>query len=342
MTNNLIDILDNILLTKNKIDISKYLNISMSTLNRWQELNSIPPQYEFELLKLNNVNIDYSLYDYKRKDQFFTSRTTSQLCFDTFKNKLIELGDNNEYIYIEPSAGNGAFLNILPDNSIGLDIEPQHERIIKKDYFDWQPVDNQKKYIVFGNPPFGLRGHLALKFINHSSKFADYVCFILPQLFESDGKGNPKKRVKEYNLIHSQKISNEFYSPSNEYIKVNCIFQIWSKKYNTQPLVTNIINDDIQIYSLSNGNTSSQIRNKKMLNKCNIYLPSTCFTKEQMKYYNSFNELPNKRGYGLVFKNNKESYLNKARNINWDEKAFLSTNSSYNIRTNLIINALSE
>ena len=41
------------------------------------------------------------------------------------------------------------------------------------------------------------------KFINHSFEFANYVCFILPQLFESDGKGVPRKRVKGYNLIHS-------------------------------------------------------------------------------------------------------------------------------------------
>ena len=46
-------------------------------------------------------------------------------------------------------------------------------------------------------------------FINHSSKFADYVCFILPQLFESDGKGVPRKRVKGLNLIHSEKLEDQ-------------------------------------------------------------------------------------------------------------------------------------
>ena len=38
--------------------------------------------------------------------------------------------------------------------------------------------------------------------LNHSNKFSDYVCFILPQLFESDGKGVPRKRVKGFNLLH--------------------------------------------------------------------------------------------------------------------------------------------
>ena len=76
---------------------------------------------------------------------------------------------------------------ILPvGKRIGLDIEPKCDEIIQQDYLDWNRKN--KKYIVIGNPPFGLRGQLALKFINHSNTFADYVCFILPQLFESDGK----------------------------------------------------------------------------------------------------------------------------------------------------------
>jgi len=36
--------------------------------------------------------------------------------------------------------------------------------------------------------------------------FADYVVFILPQIFESDGKGVPRKRVEGYNLTYSEKI----------------------------------------------------------------------------------------------------------------------------------------
>ena len=75
---------------------------------------------------------------------------------------------------------------------------------------------------------FGLRGNLALRFINHASTFSDYVCFILPQLFESDGKGVPRKRVINLNLLHSEKINNIFISPDNKETKVECIFQIWS------------------------------------------------------------------------------------------------------------------
>mgnify|MGYP003350101553 CR=1 FL=1 len=64
-------------------------------------------------------------------------------------------------------------------------------------------------------------------------------------------------------------------------------------------------NDKIKVYSLSDGGTVSTTRNKNMLNKCDIYIPSTCFGEENMKIYNSFDELPNKKGYGLVFLKNK-------------------------------------
>ena len=68
-------------------------------------------------------------------------------------------------------------------------------------------------------------------------------------------------------------------------------------------------NNDIKIYSLSNGGTASTTRNKKMLNKCDVYLPSTCFGKENMKVYDSFEELPNKRGYGIILLNNKDNLI---------------------------------
>jgi hypothetical protein len=197
-----------------------------------------------------------------------------------------------------------------------------------------------KKYVVIGNPPFGLRGHMALKFINHSVHFADYVCFILPQLFESDGKGSPRKRVDGLNLIHSEKLNSDFYGPDGVLIKINCIYQIWSK-YHTSELYTiqskdNKEQDTFKIYSLSDGGSPSTTRNKKMLYKCDVYIPSTCFGKQNMKYYDSINDLPGKRGYGIVFYEDKENNIKKFKTIDWSKIAFLSTNSAYNIRMSQI------
>ena len=291
------------------------------------------------MLRLSSKNIDYSIYKSNQKDQFFTPVNIAKKCWDKFcEITKISLDD---YIFIEPSAGDGSFLKCMPINSIGLDIEPRYNNIIKQDYLLWTPPVNEKKYIIIGNPPFGLRGHTALNFITHSYKFADYVAFILPQLFESDGKGSPRKRVKGYNLIYSEKISGFFHTPDKTEVDINGVFQIWSKyKSDNNFIINSNKNNKIRVYSLSDGGTVSTTRNKNMLNKCDIYIPSTCFGKETMKLYSSFNDLPNKKGYGIVFLKDKENMLNKCKNIKWCDIAFLSTNSAYNLRTSLILNSL--
>lgn len=331
-------ILNQILQNKTYSDIAKEINVAIGTVKRWNDLKNVPKSYTFELLKLANIDIDYSNFTYKEKDQFFTPDNTAKYCYLKFTEVLEKYKDaENKYTFIEPSAGNGSFLKILPiTKRIGLDIEPKFGEILKQDYLTWNPSEN-KKYVVIGNPPFGLRGQLALKFINHSSNFADYVCFILPQLFESDGKGVPRKRVIGLNLIHSEKLDTDFESPDGKTIKVQCIFQIWSKNHkNESYVIKEKENKNIKIYSLSDGGTPSTTRNKKMFNKCHAYLPSTCFGKENMKYYESFDMLPRKKGYGIVFIKDKEKNLKKFKSIDWSNVAFLSTNSAYNIRSSQI------
>lgn len=332
-------ILDKLLENTSYSDIAKEINIAIGTVKRWKELNNVPKSYTFELLKLANMDIDYTKFTYKEKDQFFTPNNTVEYCYSVFNNILEKYKDDNkEYSFIEPSAGNGPFLKILPsDRRIGLDIEPRIHEVIKQDYLNWYP-DKNKNYIVIGNPPFGLRGQLALKFINHSSKFADYVCFILPQLFESDGKGVPRKRVIGLNLLHSEKLNTDFESPDGKKIKVQCIFQIWSKYHkNPDYVIKKKENNVIKVYSLSDGGTPSTTRNKDMFYKCDAYIPSTCFGKENMKYYNSFDSLPRKKGYGIVFIKDNEENVKKFKTIDWSKVAFLSTNSAYNIRSSQII-----
>jgi hypothetical protein len=336
--NNLLDLLNTILETKTYIEIANELNVAIGTVKRWNELNKVPPAYCFELMRIANIDINYSLFSHKQKDQFFTPENAANYCYHKAKEIICKYGNDPElYHYIEPSAGSGNFLKLLPrDRRIGIDIEPCNDEIIQCDYLKWKPSE-EHKYITIGNPPFGLRGQLALKFINHSSTFSDYVCFILPQLFESDGKGVPRKRVNGLNLVHSEKINTDFIEPNGRPIKVECIFQVWSKyhintDYNIHKLDSNIMN----IYSLSDGGTPSTTRNKKMYNCCDIYIPSTCFGKDNMRYYTKFDDLPGRKGYGIVFHIDKQDNIKKFKNIIWNEIAFLSTNSAYNIRTSQI------
>ena len=319
-------------------EVSVKLNLAVGTVQRWIELDNIPIHYHFDLLRLLSKDVNYKNYKSSQKDQFFTPVDIAEKCWNKFKE--ITKVSLDEYTFIEPSAGDGSFFKLLPDKSIGLDIEPRCEKIIKKDYLSWQP-ELDKRYIVVGNPPFGLRGHTALNFINYSHSFADYVAFILPQLFESDGKGSPRKRVQGYNLIYSEKLAGLFHTPEKTEVEINGVFQIWSKHTsNKEFILESNKNDKLTIYSLSDGGTVATTRNKNMLDKCDIYLPSTCFGKEAMKLYSSFESLPNRKGYGIVFKKDKKKMIEKSKKIDWSEIAFLSTNSAYNLRTSLITKAL--
>jgi len=138
-------------------------------------------------------------------DQYFTKKELAESLFTKTQHIISQYEKKlNNYIWLEPSVGEGCFFDLLPENQrIGVDIEPLRNDIVQSDYLKYKLPD--EKLIVIGNPPFGHRGVMALNFINHSQK-AEYVCFILPMFFESKGKGSVKYRVKGFHLIHSEKI----------------------------------------------------------------------------------------------------------------------------------------
>lgn len=313
-------------------DAATRLGLSAGTVRRWVELGNVPAQYFFDLLKMTDKPIDYASFPARAKDQFFTPPDEARRCWEAFR---CIVHDADGYQFIEPSAGDGSFLKVLPPGTIALDIEPRHEGVLAQDFLTWTPPPG--RYVVFGNPPFGLRGHLALAFMNHAAQFADYVGFILPQLFESDGKGSPRKRVRGLNLIHSEPLSAMFHVPDGTKVKINGVFQIWARHV-TDPrwALRPVDHTNVRVYSLSDGGTVSTTRNKRMCDACDVYLPSTCFGKDAMRLYDSFDELPGRKGYGLIFQNNKDEFIARAKSIDWASVSFPSTNSALNLRTSII------
>ena len=326
-------------------NIEKNLYVHHGTTNRWLQQQKVPNNYFNDLNRMLGYKYETN-NTYREKDQFYTNKNISQYCYNKTIDVLHKIDiSTDDYVFIEPSAGCCNFYNILPKNKrIGIDIDPKGDmagELIKSNYLDYLPPKNQK-YIVIGNPPFGLRGNLALRFINHSYKFADVVSFILPPLFDSTGKGVPMTRIEGYKLAHSEKLPlNSFEYPDGTAVNIATIFQVWVK-INTDKIklkAKQSCKTIARIYSLSDGGTPSSTRNKKMLDKCDVYLPSTCFS--GMQIYNSFAALPNKRGYGVVFLKHKteliDAFVNK---IDWKGVAFLSTNSAINLRTDLIENEI--
>ena len=330
-----------VLSNKSENDIAKSFGVHTNTVNRWKEIG-IPKNYRGDLLRLIGKSDD-DIGKEREKDQFYTKPCVARHCYKIFGQQVKQLGiSTGKYFFIEPAAGCGYFYSLLPKNRrIGIDVKPsikdiEGNRLITSDYLKWTPPE-KCKYIVIGNPPFGLRGHLALQFINHSYLFADIVAFILPPLFNSDGKGVPAKRVEGYKLAYTENLPDDsFMYPNGRDVNVSCIFQIWTKinlnKIKTKKRKT--CKQYIRVYSLSDGGTPASTRNKNMLYNCDVYIPSTCFT--GMCIYNSFESLPHRRGYGVKILKNKKEIKNIFRKCDLKKIAFKSTNGALNLRTSLI------
>ena len=148
-------------------------------------------------------------------DKFYTPKETAKKCIDIFNDTFKNITE-----IIEPSAGNGSFSLHIP-NCISYDLEPEHESITKQDFLKLDLPYKQGRAII-GNPPFGNRNNLALKFFKKSIKSCDYIGFILPisQLNNIDS-------FYEFDLISSYDLGILEYSG----MKVRCCFNVYKRPY---------------------------------------------------------------------------------------------------------------
>jgi hypothetical protein len=166
------------------------------------------------------------------KDQFYTNPAVAKKSIETI---LALLPFTADYLWVEPSAGNGSFLHNIPATfaRIGLDLEPKAADIKKQDYLTWEPPAG-KDIIVFGNPPFGRQSSLAKTFIKKSCPFASIVAFILPKSFTKPSMFN--SFAKNFHLIHTTELDKNAFVLNGASYDVPCVFQIWQKKATDRPV----------------------------------------------------------------------------------------------------------
>jgi predicted RNA methylase len=165
-------------------------------------------------------------------DKYYTKPQIVQQCIHYLQQSM---SIHNDDLFIEPSAGNGSFINEIKNitsNYIFYDLEPEHPEIIKQDYllFDYltNTQNNYNKIHVIGNPPFGRQSSLAIQFIKKSCEFCDSISFILPKSFK---KESMKKSIPiNYHLIVEYDIPDNSFLVDNKEHNVPCVFQIWEKK----------------------------------------------------------------------------------------------------------------
>ena len=165
-------------------------------------------------------------------DQFYTNDTIAKKCIQHII-ELYPIGSLSEYLWIEPSAGNGSFLHQIPStfNKIGIDIEPKSDDIQKHDYLTWSiPLNSsvERQIIVFGNPPFGRQSSFAKAFITKSCSFAKIIAFILPKSFMKPSMNNVFHR--NFHLVFNIELEKNAFMLNGVKYDVPCVFQIWEKK----------------------------------------------------------------------------------------------------------------
>jgi len=157
------------------------------------------------------------------KDQFYTKDSVARACIQT----LLATCPTSQYTWVDPSAGNGAFLRNFPHtNSVGMDIDPQGNGILHQDYLTWTPPAGD--FLVIGNPPFGRQSTLAKSFIRKSCEFATMVAFILPRSFTKPSMFHVFP--PQFHLLSSTEIEFNSFLLNGEPYDVPCVFQIWQKQ----------------------------------------------------------------------------------------------------------------
>jgi len=114
------------------------------------------------------------------KEQFYTPPTTASWVVE----RVLELApEARTKVWLEPSAGSGAFIDALAqvgiDNVLAMDIEPAHPAVRKKDFLTWRPTAND--VVSIGNPPFGRNNSLSIPFFNKCAQFSSTIAFIVPR-----------------------------------------------------------------------------------------------------------------------------------------------------------------
>lgn len=293
---------------------------------RWLDNPLIPAWVDIESVEL---------------DQFFTKPEVAKNCISTlYKYMKSEGADPDRYTFVEPAAGGCSFYNQLPkDRRVGIDILPLQEDLVEEDFLSWKPKDTIDRVAAIGNPPFGYRAWLALTFLNHAALFSDYVGFILPMAFQSDGKGSPKMRVKGLKLVYTEYLPQDCFTDIyGKAVKVNALYQIWERGVNNLSVVKTV-NSFVNLFTVDN--RAERLCGKELQNKADCFLQRT-FYKEPPSPVKSFKDVRYCCGYGVIIKRQKKNVLGCLKNINWNKYSNLAAHNCRHISMYHIYRALAD
>ncbi len=150
-------------------------------------------------------------------DKYYTPISIANYMF----TKISELCPKGFKRIIEPSCGNGSFFHSSVKPTLAFDIKPECSKpfVVTGDYLK-QDLKYEEGTLVIGNPPYGDRLSLAIKFFKKSAEIADYIAFVLP-ISQLD----TNQMMYEFDLVYSEDLGEQDYSGR----KLHCCFNVYKR-----------------------------------------------------------------------------------------------------------------
>jgi len=165
-----------------------------------------------------------------------------------FLDELVPSSHCNAAHFLEPSAGDGAFLELLPpERRTGVDVDPKHPEIVTQDFLlEFFPRLDVEQWIVVGNPPFGKNSSKAVRFFNKSAEFADVIAFVVPRTFR---KASLQRRLHaSFELLGDLELSDDAFLFEGKPYSVPCSFQVWRRTTAIRDCIALPLTDDDFIF----------------------------------------------------------------------------------------------
>ena len=152
-----------------------------------------------------------------KRTQHFTGRGEAKRLYELTRRVIAEHGIKVD-CWLEPSAGDGAFFDLLPkDRRLGLDIDSRRSDIVQADFLAFDNFIPDVVYAAIGNPPWGDNG--VIKFFNHCAEHCSVIAFLVPMSFRRPQAIN--QLDPRFHLLHEE------VSPRGQPAVFATVFQIW-------------------------------------------------------------------------------------------------------------------
>jgi len=167
------------------------------------------------------------------KEQYYTNSKVVDLCMSAVLNHI----DLSGKTLLEPCGGTGEFIKgfqrsgVEDKDIISYDIEPKHPLVKLGNYLETD-LSQHKDLVCITNPPFGRNHSLSTRFFEHSSKYCDYICFLVPKSWRKWSLQN--KLSLDFHLIEDIDLPmNCFYlsdGTKKDKNVLNTDFQVWERR----------------------------------------------------------------------------------------------------------------